>query len=171
MATNIQARYGSFSSLTITLASLANDSTNLLAGRQSTVVANGSNLWIDYLITGKITCGTSPTAGNTIEIWAFGSYDDAPNSVLYPDVLGASDAAVTFTSNNVKQVAVRPLSFITVDSATDRSYYFGPVSLATCFGFVPIHWGVVVINGSGVALNSSAGNHYINFVPVGSQLV
>lgn len=171
MATNIQARYGSFAALTITLASLANDSTNLLAGQQSTVIANGSNLWLDYLITGKITCGTSPTAGNTIEVWAFASYDDTPNSAIYPDVLGASDAAITFTSNNVKQAAVRPLAFLTVDSTTNRSYYFGAVSLATCFGFVPLHWGVVVINGSGVALNSTGSNHYINYLPVGSQLV
>jgi len=49
--------YGSSSNLTITLDSLASD-TNFLAGRESTEI---DNEYVDYLLSGKVTTGTSPT--------------------------------------------------------------------------------------------------------------
>lgn len=164
-ATFLKERYGSSAAMTITLGSLANDSTNLLAGRQSTVVDNTTNLWLDYLIAGFIKAGTSPTVNTTIEVWAFATADDTPT---YPDVLGAADAAVTLTSANVKNTALRPVAFITVDATSNRIYPIAPISLANIFGYVPKYWGIVVINGSGVALNASGSS--ISYTPVGMQL-
>lgn len=164
-ATFLKERYGASAALTITAGSLANDSTNLLAGRQSTVVDNTSNLWLDYLIAGFVKAGTSPTANSTIEVWAFASADDTPT---YPDVLGGSDAAVTLTSANVKNSGLRPIAFITVDSTSNRVYPIAPVSLANIFGFVPKYWGIVLINGSGAALNASGTS--FSYTPVGMQL-
>lgn len=170
MASNLLDRYGDVASLTITLASLGNDSTNLLAGRQSSVISNLTDLWPDYKVKGFITTGTSPTAGNTIEIWAFAAVNDYPNSATYPDVLGASDAAITLTSNNVKQSALRHLHTITVDSTSNRTYWFPNISIARLFNGVPSHWGIIVVNGSGVALNSTSGNHAIFYQPEGGQI-
>lgn len=170
MASNLLDRYGDVASLTISLASLANDSTNLLAGQQSTVISNLTDLWPDYKVRGFITTGTSPTAGNTIEIWAFASVNDAPNTTTYPDVFGASDAARTLTSNNVKQIALRHVATITVDSTSNRTYWFAPVSIARLFNGVPPHWGIMVINGSGVALNGTGSNHGILISPEGGQI-
>lgn len=171
MANNIDYRYVNVSDLTITLASLADDSANLLTGRESTAVDNGTNLYPDVHVCGRITTGTSPTNGNTIEVWAYASIDDVPNTVEYPDTLTGADAGVTFTSMNTKRPALRPVARFTVDSNSNRSYDFAEVSIARLFNGVPRHWGIVVINGSGAALNSTAGNHFIRMKPCGFQVI
>jgi len=171
VANNIDFRYVDVTALTISLASLADASATLVAGRESTAVDNGTNIYPDVHVTGRITTGTSPTAGNTIEVWAYASIDDVPNTVDYPDTITGSDAAVTFTSLNTKRTGLRPVARITVDSNSNRSYDFAEVSIARLFNGVPRHWGIVVINASGVALNSTAGNHFINMKPCGFQVV
>lgn len=155
---DIKTAYASSADLTITLASLATSS-GLTAGRQSTVVDNTTNLYVDYLVGGKITTGTTPTAG-TIEVWAFGSFDDTP---VYPDALGATDAAYTATSADIKRAALRLLASIPNDTTSNRAYSFGPVSIAAAFGgSVPKKWGVAVLHSTVAALNSTAGNHKIS---------
>lgn len=167
----IKTIYDDVFALTISLASLTSDHTNLLAGRESTAVDNGSDLYADVHISGRITAGTSPTAGNTIEVWAYGSIDDSPNTVDYPDTITGSDAAVTLTSANVKRLALRPVVRFTVDATSNRAYDFADISIARLFNGVPRHWGIVVINGSGVNLNSTGGNHWIKGKPQGFQVV
>lgn len=171
MANNIDFRYVNVSALTITLSSLADDATNLLSGRESAVVDNGTNLYPDVHVSGRITTGTSPTANNTIEVWAYGSIDDSPNTPVYPGGITGSNANITFTNINVKRAALRPVARITVSSTNNISYDFAEVSIARLFNGVPRHWGIVVINGSGAALNSTAGNHFINMKPCGFQVV
>ena len=61
---NVKIYYDTAADVTITLASLATD-TNLLTGRKSTAVDNSSNKYLDYLISGKITTGTSPFTGKS----------------------------------------------------------------------------------------------------------
>ena len=80
--------YASSVDLTITLASLASD-TNLLAGRESDVVDNSSNLYLDYLLSGKVTTGTSPTSARSIEVWAYALINDT----TYPGVFDGTDSA------------------------------------------------------------------------------
>lgn len=155
---SVKIEYASSAAYTIGLGSLASDTT-LLAGRESTAVSNTANKYMDYLVAGKIRAGTSPTAGNTIEVWAYGSLDDTPT---YPDVLDGTDSAETLTSANVKANMIKLVASITVDSTTDRDYFFGPVSLAALFGAVPKNHGLFVTNGSGAALNATAGNHVLS---------
>lgn len=167
MANDIKLNYRSRVTLTITLGSLADDATNLLTGRQSTVIDNTSNLYTGFQLSGLIKTGTSPVAGNTIEIWAFALLNDT--GPVYPDTLGASDASAVFTSLNTKNAAVFPVKTITVDSTNNRSYTFGPISLEDIFDFVPDKFGFVVINGSGAALNASS--HFMLLLPAGLQIV
>lgn len=169
MANDVKLNYRTRVTVTITLASLADDSANLLAGRQSTVIDNTTNLYTGYQLSGKISVGTSPTSGNTIEIWAFALLNDT--GPVYPDTLGASDAAVTLTSLNVKNAALFPVKTITVDSTSNRAYTFGPISLEDIFGFIPDKFGFLVINGSNAALNSTSGNHFMILLPANLQIV
>lgn len=171
MPNNIDSRYANAFALTITLASLANDSTNLLAGQESNVIDNGTNVYPDIKLSGRITTGTSPVAGNTIEIWAYSVIDDSPNTVVYPGGLTGSNAAITFASMNKKRAALRPVFRFTVDVTNNLSYDFSEISLGGIFRGVPRHWGIVVINGSGAALHSTAGNHFIIAKPQGFQVV
>lgn len=159
---DIKIYYGTASDLTITLASLASD-TNLLAGRESATLDNTTTLALDYLISGKITAGTSPTAARSIEVWAVGSWD----GTTWPDVFDGTDSAETITSADIKASICRLLAAMATANTSDRTYHFGPVSLAAAFGgVVPPKVVVFVTHSTGVNLNSTAGNHQIRVQPV-----
>lgn len=160
---NINIAYGSSSALTITLASLATSST-LLAGRQSTVVDNTSNLYLDYLIGGIITVGTTPTTLTKIEMHVFAAVNDTPT---YPDSLGASDAAYTATNAEVKRCGLKLMKVSDVVSTTSNvGYWFPASSVAAMHGGVcPHKFGVAVFHNTGVNLNATGGNHVISAKP------
>lgn len=160
------------SALTISLASLANDSTNKLAGRQSTVVDNTTNVDLDHLLGGKLRVGTTPTSGNTIELWAFAPWKGSSGTFSYPDTLSTTDAAVTLTSANVKNSALKLIATIVVDATTGRDYFLAPTSIAQLFGGqLPPKWGLFVINATGVALDATAGNFDLQYHRIQQQTV
>lgn len=175
---DIKTKYPSSSTtaLTISLASLANSS-GLTTGRESAAVDNTTNLDLDHLVSGKIRAGTSPTSGNRIEVWAYAPISVSSGTPTYPaiatsDGIDGTDSAVTALSDNVKFSALRLIASITVDSTSDRDYFIPPTSIASLFGGqMPTHWGVIVFNGSGVALNSTAGNHDISYLRKQAQTV
>jgi hypothetical protein len=141
---------------TFTLASLASDASQL-AGRQSDIINNEANEYLDYLVSGKITTGTTPTASKSIEVWAFAAVNDTPT---YPDQFGASDANRSPTSRDILGGSARLLWAIPTDGTTSRTYWFGPISLAALFGgALPRRFGFYVVHNTGVNLNATAGNH------------
>ena len=159
---DIKQFYGSASDITITLASLASD-TNLLAGRQSAAIDNTTTLALDFLVSGKITTGTSPTAARSIEVWAIGSWD----GTLYPDTVTGSDAGRTLTSSDIKASICRLLAVMATSSTSNVTYFFGPVSVAAAFGgIVPPKFVVFPVHNTGVGLNATAANHQIRLQPV-----
>lgn len=159
---DIKFFYGTASDATITLASLASD-TSLLTGRESTAVDNTSSLVLDYLISGKITSGTSPTASRSIEVWAVGSWD----GTNWPDVFDGTESAETITSADIKASICRLVAAMATSATSNVSYHFGPVSLASLFGgVVPPKFVIFVTHSTAVSLNSTAGNHQIRLQPV-----
>jgi hypothetical protein len=165
---DIRLKYGTQTTITLSLASLADDNTNALVGRASTAVVNTNND-VDHLVSGDIRTGTSPTAARTIEIWAYAQIDDTPT---YPDGITGTDAAKTFTSDGVKQSALRFLHAIVIEAASDRDYFMPPTSIAQAFGGVlPKRWGLFVVNRTGVALHATGGNHVFSYMPVQFQTV
>jgi hypothetical protein len=144
----------------MTLASLASD-TNLVAGRESTAVNNGSAGAdaIDALVGGKITTGTSPTADRQIEVWAYGSYD----ATSYCGGASGTDANLTPQAKSL----MRLLTVIPTSATSNQAYTFGPFSIAQAFGgVVPEKWGIYVVQNTGVALHATGGNHEIKYTPV-----
>jgi hypothetical protein len=159
---DIKLSYPAASDLTITLASLGSD-TNLLTGRESATIDNSSNLYLDYLISGKITAGTSPTAARSIEVWAVGSWD----GTNWPDVFDGTESAETITSADIKASVCRFVAAMATANTSDRTYHFGPVSLAAAFGgTLPPKIVLFITHSTGVNLNSTAGNHQIRLQPV-----
>ena len=160
---DLKLAYPSASDVVITLASQASD-TNLLAGRQSNVIDNSPGLYLDYLVSGKVTTGTTPTTARSIEVWVAGSWD----GTNWPDVItGAGDAAKTFTSADIKASSVRLLGAMATDATSNRTYYFGPSSVAAQFGgVVPVKFVVFVVHSTAVSLNATAGNHQIRLQPI-----
>ena len=159
---DLKLAYGTASDVTITLASLASD-TSLLTGRESTAVDNTSALVLDYLISGKITTGTTPTASRSIEVWAVGSWD----GTNWPDVFDGTESAETITSADIKASICRFVAAMATSATSNVTYHFGPVSLASAFGgTLPPKVVLFVTHSTAVALNVTAGNHQVRLQPV-----
>jgi len=159
---DVKIAYGSSSALTITLASLSSDS-SLLAGRESDAVDNTSNKYLDYLLAGKITTGTSPTAAKRIEVWVVGLMEDS----TYPDVFDGTDSAETATSRDILAACGRCVAAMQIDATSNRTYWFGPVSVANAFGgALPKKFVVFVVHDTAVALHATGSNHAVHVTPV-----
>lgn len=160
MAGDIKLKYpasnADTSAFTITLTGLATSST-LVAGRESTAIANTSNLDIDWLISGKTMVGTSPTGGR-IEVWGYGPISVASGTPAYGLVTG-TDAAATFASRNQVIGAVRLLWSQPSDTTSDRAYFMPPTSVRQAFGNIPPWVGIFLTHNTGVNLNATASNH------------
>lgn len=162
MAT-VSSNYAASVALTITLASLASD-TSKLAGRESTAVSNATNKYVDVLVGGKVTTGTSPTPAKTIEIWVYSAVNDTPT---YPDVIDGTDSAETFPDDGSKFATLKLAKVINTDNTSDQTYWVAPFSVAQLFGgLMPTHWGLWITHDTGVALNATAGNHEFKYTGV-----
>jgi hypothetical protein len=160
---NVKIEYAASAAVAITLASLATDTTQLV-GRESDVIDNTSNKYLDYMLSGKITVGTSPTDAKEIRVYVAGVHNDTP---LWPDEMDGTDSAETITSVGVRDAGLKLVAIIATNNTSDRAYYFGPVSVAALFGgVVPPKFSVFVTHNTGVNLNSTGGNHVLSVVPV-----
>ncbi len=171
MATVLTTTYSSTSdstAITLTLASLASSST-LVVGRQSTVVDNTSNQYVDAILSGQVTTGTSPTAGKQLELWLYGPLKVATSTFTYPvattTALTGSDGAATFI---LEQKYNLQLAWSTFNvGTTDTKYAIGPLSVAAVFGGVmPLKFGAFFTHNTGVNLNSTAANHWLHYTGI-----
>ena len=157
-------QYGSKTPITIGVESTATSS-DFTAGRESTEVDNSSNLFVDALVEGYISVGTTPTADTFIAVKAWGS--DTSLASTAKDVLDGTDSVETLTSEGVGAGFLKVIKTLHVDATTsDVKYYFGPVALTDLFGEMPKYWGLFVSHNTGVNLNSTAGNHVINYTGI-----
>lgn len=163
MAT-LKPLYGTAASLTITLASLASSAASAGVGRQSTAIANSTDLAIDSLVWGSLVTGIT-TANTQMEVWAFASAD---GGTTYSGGAGGTDAGLTLIP--ATKSLLRPVTIIPVPDTTGRTYTWGPFSIAQLYGgTMPDHWGIWILNSSGVAL--SATGNLIKYLPVQYQSV
>lgn len=144
--------------ITITLASLANQ-TNIYTGRQSTDIANtGGTPALDALVMLKVaTAGSGVSATGTVLVYAYGSVD---GGTTYSDGIAGTDGAWTGTNPpNVRLIGI--LNTVAVST----TYYGGPFSVAAAFGgTLPQYWGIAVVNNSGAALAASGNAAYYQLV-------
>lgn len=163
MATgDIKLVYGTAADVTITLASLATSSTKLV-GRQSVAIDNSSLLAIDYLISGKITTGTTPTTAKSIEVWCVASWDGTTYPAGFTD---ADSAGPTLIAENKASALALVASMATV-ATSDTTYHFTCRSIAALFGgIVPKKFSFFVTHDTVVNLNATGSNHQIRVQPV-----
>jgi hypothetical protein len=149
--------YGTSTALTITLASLASSAT---AGRESTVVDNTSNLYLDAIIGGKFTLQTgSPANDKAVYLYVYGSEDGS----IYTDNATGSDAAITLRVPSAMPIV---LAMPMPDSGA-LTYEIPPVSIAAAFGgYLPRKWGVVVRNYTGLTFSATGGDHAITYTGI-----
>lgn len=139
---SIKTSYQSADTLTITIASLANGS-----GRASTALDNTSNKDISADIGVKIktnAAGTSATG--YVSVYLIRSYD----GTSYDDAFAGSDAAYT---------PVNALLLGTINTVANATTYYKTFDTAELGLTLPSKWAVAIVNSSGAALDSTAGNH------------
>lgn len=160
---DVKAAYASSADYTCTLTGLASD-TNLLAGRETSSVSNASNKYLDEMVSGKITAGTSPTATRIIEVHGIFAMDDAP---AWPDVFDGTDSAETITSADIKAAICAPLAIIGTSNNSDRTYPFRLVGLRQfCADALPVAHVLFVTHSTAVNLNATASNQKLTHTPV-----
>lgn len=143
--------YTARATVTITLASLANASM-----RQSAEVSNSSAKYVDVIIAGKITTGTSPTNNNSITVFAYGG-----DGTIRSGGASGTDSAYTPAGEDAQ---LKVLAVIPVTATSNQTYEFYIGGLAQFFGnAMPEKWGIIVSNDSGVALNATGSNHEIAY--------
>lgn len=152
---DLKQAFGPSTAITITLASLASAS-----ARQSSVVDNSSNLFLDVLVyvAAKLQSG-SPSSDKALYVYAYGS-EDGTN---YTDNATGSDAAITLRVPN----NLRPIGVISAPDSGALTYKSNPMSLAAAFGgVIPRKWGIVVLNSTGITLSATGGDHAASYTGV-----
>lgn len=148
--------YSANTTITIDLANLATSST-LLAGRESTQVDNTTNKYLDALVSGFVSVGTTPTANTQIVVYVWGS--DVSLATTAIDTLDGTDSAETLTNTGIRD-ALRFAAAINVPATTsDVQYPVQPFSVAQLFGgILPKFWGLWVTHNTVAALRNNAVN-------------
>lgn len=131
-------KFANTAAITITTSGLAASAT---VGRQSTVIDNTSNLYVDALVTVTLaTNATTPASTKSAYVYVFGSEDGTlfDSDDAQP---GASDAAYTVNAaSNLKGPVV-------ISMPTASKSYTKTFSVAAMFsGNMPRKWGIVVCN-------------------------
>ena len=156
--------YSSNTTITMDLASLASSST-FVAGRESSQVDNTTNKYMDALVSGFVSVGTTPTANKTIAVYVWGA--DTSLATTPIDTLDGTDSAETLTNIGILN-ALRFGAAVSVPAATsDVQYAVLPFSVAALFGGVmPKYWGLFVAHDTGVNLRATLNTNSFEFVGV-----
>ena len=161
MAGNILNKYGTNNQgITITLNTLA--SSTVFVGRASTAIDNTTNLFQDALVVLKVKTAGSLVAPAFVTVYAYGTVD---GGTTYTEAATGTDAGLTLTNPpNARIIGVISTP------VTATTYIAGPWSVAAAFGGVlPDHWGIVVVNTSGAAFDTTEGNFSKTFQGVFSS--
>lgn len=162
MAT-VNIAYAASATITVAPENVATSAT-FVAGVESAVIDNTSNKYVDAIVGGRWTCGTSPTSGTQCLIYVGAIRDDGPT---YPDVFDGTSSAETLTSAGVGAGFLKLAATITVDSTTSDRAYDVVFSVAQLFGGVmPPKWFLFITHNSGVNSNSTSGNHVWKYTGV-----
>ena len=148
--------YAANASITMDLANLGTSAT-FVAGRESTQIDNTSNKYIDALVSGKISVGTTPTANTTIAVYVWGADTSLATTAI--DVLDGTDSAETLTNVGILNALKLGAAIAVPANTSDVQYEVLPFSVASLFGGVmPKFWGLYVSHNTGVNLRNTAVN-------------
>jgi len=166
--------YPNATAITITLASLASTATAATdppPGREGAEIIQATDLANDVLLHGQITTGTSPTNGRAIVVAAWGAGYDG-STVTRPAGVTGTDANLT-PSSWWKESGIVSIVTLPTTGSSNVAYNFAGISLLRAFGglYLPVRWGIFVYHTTGVNLNSTGSNHFIQYTPLQTQNV
>jgi hypothetical protein len=153
-AGDVKLVYGTSTDLTVTnLAGLASSAT-WVAGWESNVIDNTSNLYLDYLLSGRIQVhdDAASAAGSQIRIYVVSMISDTE----YPDVFDGTESAETWTDALMMGPSAKLAAVITPATTQNLVYPFGQLSVANLFGGVcPPKFVIFISHNTGVNLHTS----------------
>lgn len=172
MAGDIKLQYVASVAMTVTnLHSLASDSGSYLAGWTSASVANTTNEYLDYMVSGTFTTHASNRAAGRIEVYIIAALNDTPTWPATASGTIGTEGALSFTDAEEKQSLCRLLVSLDVDTTASAIVAFPPTSIRSLFGHVPTHFAVFVTQNcsttttAGLASSGSA----IYYTPINYQ--
>lgn len=156
--------YSSNTTITLDLGAtpLASSAT-FISGRESTEIDNTSNQYLDAIVQGFVTVGTTPTVGS-VNIYVWGADTSLGTTAI--DVLDGTDSDETLTNTGVLNSALRFARGIAVLEATsDVTYNVAPFSVARVLDLstLPKFWGLFVAHDTVAALNTTSSNHVFSY--------
>jgi hypothetical protein len=147
--------YSSNTAITMNLSALAASAT-YIAGRESSQIDNTSNKYIDALVQGSFTVGTTPATTGGLAVYVWGA-----DTSLATTALGSLDGTDSDESLTTTQLGMLRLgAFVPVlVNTSDTKYWIPPFSVAARFGGVmPKFWGLYVAHSTTAALKTDAAN-------------
>lgn len=157
---NIKLAYQADQALTNAIQSLASSST-WVGGYESAWVDNATDLYVDYLFSGQVMVGTTPTSGTEIRIYVVTSLVDG---TTYPDVFDGTTSAETVTTEGVRDGFAKLAAVMRCDSTTsDRAYPYAFSVAGLFYGVCPREFCLFTTHNTGVNLNATGGNQITEY--------
>lgn len=165
---NIKTSYATATAITLTLASLANNT-----GRESTAVDNSSNLYLDAELYLAIKQGAAAPTGHiyvllshTVDGSDYSSPATGSDAALTPAMIAFLDQMTPGQQlPGTELIFIGKISCQNQAAAATTKWNFG--SIASVYGGnLPVKWGIVVVNCTGQALDATEGNHTKQYVGV-----
>ena len=147
MANEIKQKYGSSTTLTVTLANLASSAGG---GRQSTMVDNSNDRFELIHLFVKVKLGTNPNNNKTVQVYLL----QGNGNGLRTDGAGATDAAITVKNAPLVGILDTGASAGTGDVLQGQFAIHDPGP----------EWGVAIVHDTGAALDGTPGNHAVEYV-------
>ena len=155
MAT-LTINYSANTAITMDLANLGTSAT-FVAGRESSQIDNTTNKFVDAIVSGQVSVGTTPTANTQINIYVWGADTSLATTAL--DVLDGTDSAETLTNVGIRDALRLGASINVPANTSDVAYIVLPFSVASLFGgILPKFWGLFVAHNTAVNLRNNAVN-------------
>lgn len=156
MAT-LTINYSSNTAITMDLANLGSSAT-FVAGRESSQIDNTTNKFVDAIVSGQVSVGsTAPTINTQINVYVWGADTSLATTPL--DVLDGTDSAETLANVGIRDALRLGASINVPVNTTDFAYIVLPFSVASLFGGVlPKFWGLFVAHNTGQNLRNNAVN-------------
>lgn len=149
--------YSSNNTLTIDLSALASSS-SFTSGRESNEVDNSTDKYLDAIVQGKFTVGTTPATTGGLMVYVWGSNVSLATTAL--DVLDGVDSAETFTTTSLGATVYQGIFVPVLVNTSNAEYQCKNFSVAKALGLpsLPKYWGIYVSQNTGVALKTDAAN-------------
>lgn len=149
--------YSSNTTITIDLSALASSS-SFIAGRESSQIDNTTNLYIDAIVQGKFTVGTTPATTGGLMVYVWGSHTSLATTAL--DVLDGTDSAESFTATSLGATVKQAMFTPVLVNTSNTEYVSKPFSVANALGLpcLPKFWGLYISHNMTAALRTDAAN-------------